>query len=87
MPIKEKSVDDSVNSDSDEKQQAVAEDINVLDKLGAESIDEKRLMRRVDWALIPWLSFLYLLSFLDRSSIGNAKVPVTITIYLPNNEK
>lgn len=87
MPIKEKSVDDSGNSDSDEKQQVVAEDINVLDKLGAESIDEKRLMRRVDWALIPWLSFLYLLSFLDRSSIGNAKVHVTITIYLPNNEK
>ncbi|KAF9269232.1 MFS general substrate transporter [Marasmius fiardii PR-910] len=37
-------------------------------------IDEKKLMRKVDIALIPWLSFLYLLSFLDRTSIGNAKL-------------
>ncbi|KAI5118011.1 hypothetical protein M0805_008110 [Coniferiporia weirii] len=37
-------------------------------------IDEKRLLRKIDWALLPWLSVLYLLSFLDRSSIGNAKL-------------
>ncbi|KAL0576229.1 hypothetical protein V5O48_005739 [Marasmius crinis-equi] len=37
-------------------------------------IDEKKLLRKIDWALIPWLSFLYLLSFLDRTSIGNAKL-------------
>jgi hypothetical protein len=28
------------------------------------------LLRKIDIALIPWLSFLYLLSFLDRTSIG-----------------
>lgn len=38
------------------------------------SIDEKKLLRKLDWVLVPWLSFLYLLSFLDRTSIGNAKV-------------
>ncbi|KAG7093043.1 hypothetical protein E1B28_009337 [Marasmius oreades] len=37
-------------------------------------VDEKKLIRKVDIALIPWLSLLYLLSFLDRSSIGNAKL-------------
>ncbi|KAG7094143.1 hypothetical protein E1B28_007755 [Marasmius oreades] len=37
-------------------------------------VDEKKLIRKVDIALIPWLSFLYLLSFLDRTSIGNAKL-------------
>ncbi|KAK0536904.1 hypothetical protein OC842_001814 [Tilletia horrida] len=37
-------------------------------------MDEKQIMRKVDWALIPWLSFLYLLSFLDRSAIGNAQL-------------
>jgi hypothetical protein len=37
-------------------------------------INEKKLLRRIDLRLIPWLSFLYLLSFLDRTSIGNAKV-------------
>ena len=38
-------------------------------------IDEAKLVRKIDWRLLPWLSFLYLLSFLDRTSIGNAKVP------------
>ncbi|EPQ56797.1 hypothetical protein GLOTRDRAFT_128218 [Gloeophyllum trabeum ATCC 11539] len=37
-------------------------------------VDERKLMRKLDWRLIPWLSFLYLLSFLDRTSIGNAKL-------------
>jgi len=37
-------------------------------------IDETKLVRKIDWRLLPWLSFLYLLSFLDRTSIGNAKV-------------
>lgn len=33
-------------------------------------VDERKLLRKLDLALIPWLSFLYLLSFLDRTSIG-----------------
>ena len=33
-------------------------------------VDERKLLRKIDFALIPWLSLLYLLSFLDRSSIG-----------------
>jgi hypothetical protein len=33
-------------------------------------VDERKLIRKIDMALIPWLSFLYLLSFLDRTSIG-----------------
>jgi hypothetical protein len=37
-------------------------------------VNEKKLIAKIDLALIPWLSFLYLLSFLDRTSIGNAKV-------------
>lgn len=37
-------------------------------------IDEKKLMRKVDWRIVPWLCVLYLLSFLDRSAIGNAKL-------------
>ncbi|KAK3648194.1 hypothetical protein LTR56_007606 [Elasticomyces elasticus] len=35
---------------------------------------EKKLMRKVDKWLIPWLCLLYLLSFLDRTNIGNARV-------------
>ena len=37
-------------------------------------IDEKQLMRRIDWHVVPWLALLYLLNFLDRGNIGNAKV-------------
>lgn len=35
---------------------------------------DKKLLRKLDLRLIPWLSFLYLISFLDRTNIGNAKV-------------
>lgn len=37
-------------------------------------VNERKLMRKLDLRLIPWLALLYLLSFLDRTSIGNAKV-------------
>ncbi|TFY63768.1 hypothetical protein EVJ58_g3074 [Rhodofomes roseus] len=37
-------------------------------------VDEKALLRKMDWQLVPWLSFLFLLSFLDRTSVGNAKL-------------
>lgn len=34
----------------------------------------KRLIRKIDWTLIPFLALLYLLSFLDRTNIGNARL-------------
>ncbi|KAG7824861.1 hypothetical protein KL909_002083 [Ogataea angusta] len=34
----------------------------------------KRLVRRMDWRIMPILSAMYFLSALDRSNIGNAKV-------------
>ncbi|GES63963.1 major facilitator superfamily transporter [Aspergillus terreus] len=34
----------------------------------------RKLIRKVDWVLIPWLALLYLLSFLDRTNIGNARL-------------
>lgn len=37
-------------------------------------VDEKKLMWKVDLHVIPWLTILYLFSFLDRGSIGNAKL-------------
>ncbi|KAJ8474468.1 hypothetical protein ONZ51_g7199 [Trametes cubensis] len=38
------------------------------------AIDERKLMRRIDWHVVPWLAVLYLLNFLDRGNIGNAKL-------------
>ncbi|KAI0814876.1 MFS general substrate transporter [Irpex lacteus] len=37
-------------------------------------IDERKLMRRIDWHVVPWLALLYLLNFLDRGNIGNARL-------------
>ncbi len=35
---------------------------------------DRKLLWKLDLKLIPWLSFLYLISFLDRTNIGNAKI-------------
>jgi hypothetical protein len=37
-------------------------------------IDTKKVLRKMDIRLIPNLALLYLLSFLDRGNIGNAKI-------------
>ncbi|CAA7260730.1 unnamed protein product [Cyclocybe aegerita] len=36
--------------------------------------ERKRVLRKMDFHLLPFVSFLYLLSFLDRANIGNAKI-------------
>ncbi|KAK6531893.1 hypothetical protein TWF694_003056 [Orbilia ellipsospora] len=35
---------------------------------------ERSLVRKLDWHIPPLVGFLFLLSFLDRSNIGNAKI-------------
>ncbi|KAL4934577.1 allantoate permease family MFS transporter [Aspergillus undulatus] len=37
-------------------------------------INEKSLLRKLDYKLLPPLTILYLLSFLDRSNVGNARL-------------
>jgi len=36
--------------------------------------EQARLLRKIDWQLLPIITLLYLMSFLDRTSIGNAKI-------------
>lgn len=38
------------------------------------NIDRKKLLRKMDWHLMPMLTMLYLMSFLDRGNIGNARI-------------
>lgn len=38
-------------------------------------IDEKKLLRKMDMRLLPILTLLYLLSFIDRGNIGNSCDP------------
>jgi len=37
-------------------------------------LDEKRILRKMDLRLLFMLALLYLLAFLDRGNIGNAKI-------------
>lgn len=37
-------------------------------------IDAKKVLRKMDLHLIPMLALLYLLAFLDRGNIGNARI-------------
>lgn len=39
-----------------------------------EGINERSLVRKLDRILLPALTLLYLLSFLDRSNVGNARI-------------
>jgi hypothetical protein len=46
-------------------------------------VDEKAVLRKMDLRLLPMLALLYLLSFLDRGNIGNAKIEgLTETLHM-----
>jgi hypothetical protein len=38
------------------------------------AINPHKLKLKIDFRLLPWLTLLYLMNFLDRGSIGNARV-------------
>lgn len=39
-----------------------------------DSVEARKIIRRIDFRLIPLLAFLYMLTFLDRVNIGNARL-------------
>lgn len=47
-------------------------------EIDVSTVDERKLIRKIDWHVVPWLAILYLLSFLDRGNIGNARVRVIV---------
>ncbi|KAL1758198.1 major facilitator superfamily domain-containing protein [Schizophyllum commune] len=49
-------------------------------------VDEKKLLRKIDLQLIPWLSLLYLLSFLDRTSIGKCLYHLTTDLHMSDKQ-
>lgn len=36
--------------------------------------EQKRILRKVDWRLVPLLSFLYLVSFIDRGNCNSTTI-------------
>jgi len=75
--ILEKSAENLKINDG-ENRQTSGEDSVV--SVQSDVVDEGALLRKMDLQFIPWLSFLYFLSFLDRTSIGNAKVSVAVDL-------
>ncbi|RYO92426.1 hypothetical protein DL764_008133 [Monosporascus ibericus] len=46
----------------------------LIEPQGFDGPAAKRLLRKLDWHLIPFMSLIYLLCFLDRTNIGNARL-------------
>ncbi|ORY60005.1 putative nicotinamide mononucleotide transmembrane transporter protein [Pseudomassariella vexata] len=53
-----------------------SQELNTVERAsgGFDTLSTKKLMRKIDYNLIPLLALLYLLSFLDRTNIGNARL-------------
>lgn len=49
-------------------------DSQSVEAAGWDESTTKKLIRKIDVRLIPFLALLYLLSFLDRTNIGNARL-------------
>lgn len=52
----------------------IVESSSSSQEFGYDEQQTKRLIRKMDWNLLPFLALLYLLSFLDRTNIGNARL-------------
>jgi len=50
-----------------------------LDLEDAANVNEKALMRKIDLRLLPAVTLLYLMSFLDRSNVANARIEGLLT--------
>lgn len=51
------------------------------------TVEEKKLLRKLDRYLLPGVSILYLLSFLDRSNVANAKLDgLTTSLHMTSDQ-
>ncbi|KAH6909283.1 high-affinity nicotinic acid transporter [Coprinopsis sp. MPI-PUGE-AT-0042] len=58
----------------DDKKGTLTPDVVDIERITFDPARTGRLLRKMDWAIVPFLALLYLLSFLDRSNIGNARL-------------
>ncbi len=57
------------------------------DEINDGGVNEKALIRKIDWRLLPAVGILYLLSFLDRSNVGNARIEgLTDDVHMTGNQ-
>ncbi|ODQ59502.1 hypothetical protein WICANDRAFT_32532 [Wickerhamomyces anomalus NRRL Y-366-8] len=70
------------NSDRDVSSSIVNDDADDFS-----DINEKKVLRKMDLHLIPLLALLYLISFIDRGNVGNARIEgITVTLKLTEDE-
>lgn len=82
MSVEEKRVDDPKAGAPDASNSSDS-DIEVA----SSTIHEKKLLRKLDLRLLPAVSILYLLSFLDRSNVANARIEgLLIDLNMTGNE-
>ncbi|KAF1848432.1 MFS general substrate transporter [Cucurbitaria berberidis CBS 394.84] len=81
MPASHAQERDFMDNDNENKADSIRNERGDVEAVPAapihEEIDpeiEKRVRRKLDCHLVPLLSALYLLAFLDRSNIGNARI-------------
>lgn len=48
--------------------------IQELSILPLDPVKEKALLRKLDWHVLPMITILYMLCFVDRINIGNARI-------------
>ncbi|KAF2846543.1 phthalate transporter-like protein [Plenodomus tracheiphilus IPT5] len=70
-----------MSSEEEYKAEALHKEENGLPRSGStgsgviyDEIEEKRLLRKVDWRLLPILGALYSIALIDRTNISNARV-------------
>ena len=69
----------SLTVDSEKNEAAFISEVAVADFA---EINERRLLRKIDFRTIPWMSLLFLLSTLNQSNIGNARVRTCCLVLL-----
>lgn len=73
-PVVDAPVEKLVSKDVDEKIEILESASSSSQDLGFDMKATKKLIRKIDYTLLPFLALLYLLSFLDRTNIGNARL-------------
>lgn len=75
LEIKDLRVTDSSSpsSDAEKTSTEVATYPENLESGAWDALSTRKLLSKIDRTLIPFLALLYLLSFLDRTNIGNAR--------------
>ncbi|KAF7308966.1 putative transporter C11D3.18C [Mycena kentingensis (nom. inval.)] len=58
----------------DEKTSAPSVDVVEAEALDIDPVAERKLLRKLDWSLLPLFTLLYVTNFVDRTAIGNAKI-------------